>query len=458
MSKDLIIILVFNDLHIRQANHTEKIAQAMASSAHSKRYCIQLLIRTFYTGITTTAKFILTILAFSLTYFLSAQSVYQLPDGELVIRFSDGTERAVVPSDSILYRQAFQQINTIEKTSITEEEESVSGNPIEVDYSSIAVRMVSNRIDRLRKDLSSYRAEKQKLQADLDFARDNPGRIRPSARMELSERFNYVVEAINQTIRDIGHSKEELAYLRRLRHQDILKDLSLREVLSLQTDYNFGMAQIKNQVDKHDLKEVAEIDWSPPEDIPMPILPHPSTVYIADLYRNPPPRICNVENYSDYGVSEPLHLETHPEPLFFFLPEEMRLTLRGRPIISCNISARRKGPGLFLTFHFTLHIPSARRSFTGLPENTPIRIRLMNGEIVNLHNLRMDNGTYDERTNTVSFTAITPLSKSNEMRFRETEVDQIRVVWATGFEDYEVYDINLIRDHLKCLDKYLINQ
>lgn len=430
----------------------------MASNSLAKRYGVKLPQMKFLPLIPNVAIFTAAIISFAIFNNLQAQTVHQLPDGELLIRFDDGTERAVVPSDSILYRQAFQQIVVYDDRSTTNEENGSQVNSIEVDYSSISVRLVSNRIGRLQNDLKNYRAEKQRLQEELDFARDNPGRIRPTARMELSERFNYVVEAINQTNIEINRSKKEMAYLQRLRHQDILRDLSLREVLQLQSDYNFGLAQINQTLEQVSTHEKAAFAWKPPEDIPMPIIPHPSTVEITDLHRNPPTRICLVENFGQSSFLNPIHLGTVPEPLFFFIPEEMRLTLRGRPIISSDFSVARKGPGVFLTFHLTLHIPSARRSFAGLPENTPIRLRLLNGEIINLHNLHADNGTYDERTNTVRFTAITALSRRNEMRLRSAEVDQIRVVWATGFEDYDVYDINLIRDHLNCLDKHLINQ
>jgi len=35
----------------------------------------------------------------------------------------------------------------------------------------------------------------------------------------------------------------------------------------------------------------------------------------------------------------------------------------------------------------------------------------------------------------------------------EGEIDKIRVVWEQGYDTYDVYEMDFLRNHLKCLVK-----
>ena len=381
----------------------------------------------------------------------TAQEVFQVQEGELIIRFDDGSERPVVPSDTILYKKAFQNI-AVEKGTVQPAEPYLP----ESIYFSMDVRTTQNKLNSLRQNLLDLRKEKADLEEQLEFARENPARIRPDDRVALSNRYYTVIDEISETEKLIGSTTKNLASLKRLWHKNVLAKLPLPRILPLTNIYDFGAVQFaENRVDSQHAKKEQEVIWEPPEDIPMPIIPHPSTVDIENRYRNPPQSPCSVSSQKK-NSSDELHIVTDPQELFFFLPEEMRVHRRGRPMISGDIRAERIHRGVFLRFDFTLHIPAARRSFGGLPNHTPIRIELLTGEIVNLNNVEANTGTFDDRTNTVFFTALTPLSLSQEKLLRSTEATKIRVGWTTGHEDYEIYNITLIRDQLDCLDHFLI--
>ncbi len=394
---------------------------------------------------------ILTVLC--LPFGADAQEVFHHSDGTLTIRFDDGTEREVMPSDSILFSSAFEEITVIQ------EYEQPTGEPLPVYvpedyYASLQVRMKENQLRDLRMQLEELRQKKDKLGEELEFARENPGRIRADDRVELSDRFFTASEDIDKTKEKIADGEKDLAALKRHWHKNVLATLPLPRLIPVPDNYDMGIAQLaESPKDKAETKEEPVV-WKAPEDIPMPIIPHPSTVEIIDRYYHPP-SFCELEKAGKLEDKK-VHVRTIKEELFFFLPEEMRIHRRGRPMLSCKINTERIDRGLFLRFHITLHIPAARRSFGGLSKYTPIRIELLNGEVVNLYNIEANTGTFDDETNSVRFEALAPLSVSNAERLKENEANKIRLGWTGGHEDYEIYNIGLIRDQLECLDRYLI--
>ncbi|TVR88189.1 MAG: hypothetical protein EA411_05665 [Saprospirales bacterium] len=390
---------------------------------------------------------------FCLPFGASAQEVFRHSDGTLTIRFEDGTEREVVPSDSILFSSAFEEITVLEK------QKQPIGEPMPVYvpedyYASLQVRMKENRLRDLRIQLEELRNKKDKLGEELEFARENPGRIRADDRVELSNRFFSASEDIDKTKEKIADGEKDLAALKRHWHKNVLAALPLPRLIPVPDNYDMGIARLADLPDDKPKKEEEPVVWKAPEDIPMPIIPHPSTVEIKDRYYHPP-SFCKLEKAAKLEDGKVL-VRTVKEELFFFLPEEMRIHRRGRPMLSCKINTERTDRGLFLRFHITLHIPAARRSFGGLSKYTPIRIELLNGEVVNLYNIEANTGTFDDETNSVRFEALAPLSVSNAESLRKNDTNKIRLGWTGGHEDYVIYNIGLIRDQLECLDRYLI--
>jgi len=54
---------------------------------------------------------------------------------------------------------------------------------------------------------------------------------------------------------------------------------------------------------------------------------------------------------------------------------------------------------------------------------------------------------------TTTYNTSYPLNKSQIKRLRDAEIDKVRMIWATGYEDYEVYQVDFFRDLFRCLEE-----
>ena len=403
---------------------------------------------------------------FLLPSFLSSQVVYEDEAGELFIQMPDGTMRDVAPSDSILYRHAFDNILPLPETpdefraNDIDPERKLEGAVYDMRQVSISIniRHKENRIRFLQKRIIELESKIEELNESLEYARANPGRIRPTERIELSDNYNSAVEEKASAIREIPILKKELVVMKRQNHIDILALLSLPGVPSISEDYFMTSFDIKSPTQR--TEEISEVDksqdaWEAPADIPMPIIPHPSSVEIRDVVKNPPSRICRLVQAESNVVGSDFLLRTESEHLTFHLPAEMRVHRRGRPMLSIDSHFEVREGGKFIVLDIILQIPSARRSMGGIRKNRPIRMQMLSGEIVNLQIINEDTGTFFQDLNEVHFRAIAPLSRKDYQVLAENEIDRLRIQWDSGNQDYEVYDIRVLKHQINCINQYL---
>ncbi len=104
----------------------------------------------------------------------------------------------------------------------------------------------------------------------------------------------------------------------------------------------------------------------------------------------------------------------------------------------------------YLNLTFTIASDNTANSFGVLEKGTPITIRMMNGDMVILQTNRTDRGLPDSGHNKTVYTAVCPLGSDAEKKLRTGEIDLMRVAWGNGFEDYDLYDLDLISNQFKC--------
>jgi len=83
-----------------------------------------------------------------------------------------------------------------------------------------------------------------------------------------------------------------------------------------------------------------------------------------------------------------------------------------------------------------------------------LRLRLIDGTNIDLYNLQGDRGRIDAYTGNTIFIGRYILQKDQQRELAKTELDKMRVVWNTGYEDYSIYALDFLIDQFKCLKSY----
>ncbi|MGI9159384.1 MAG: hypothetical protein ACR2K1_06500 [Saprospiraceae bacterium] len=171
----------------------------------------------------------------------------------------------------------------------------------------------------------------------------------------------------------------------------------------------------------------------------------------TDVLRNPPTPPCRLAVEQRDAFSGERYRETAPEELFRFTNPIMKKVLEDKTHIRCDATLTATGPQVALRLQFTINDPNPRSTFGGLPQGSIAVLKFMDGTTHTLYNLKADTGAPDERSGAYMFTGLHPLDPATQKKIAARELDKLRIAWMTGYEDYEIYRVDVLLRLLPCL-------
>jgi hypothetical protein len=167
---------------------------------------------------------------------------------------------------------------------------------------------------------------------------------------------------------------------------------------------------------------------------------------------NPPALPCVFTYNSVDKFTGKMRRDLEPVRLFTHTPNELRPFLRDREYITCRANLADLSDGLlFLSLEFSIASNSAPTAFGGIPNGSILSILTLDGESIRLINSKSDAGNYDDKTGVYVYRAQYQISGVIERTLQTKELDKLRVIWATGYEDYEVFEMDFFRNQINCL-------
>ncbi|HMG13965.1 MAG TPA: hypothetical protein VK590_00890, partial [Saprospiraceae bacterium] len=171
-----------------------------------------------------------------------------------------------------------------------------------------------------------------------------------------------------------------------------------------------------------------------------------------DVYLHPPTKKCKVEFEGIDEFTGKKRKDMSAEPWFFLTPEAMKKSMGEKQYIYCTTSLSSiTGGTAFLTINITIGSLDAPRLFGGLEKGSVINIKFLDGDNVAIINNRNDLGAMDSNSKSTTYRAQCTLGSTIQKMLATKEVDKIRVTWNAGYEDYEVYDVDLLIRQMNCL-------
>ena len=145
--------------------------------------------------------------------------------------------------------------------------------------------------------------------------------------------------------------------------------------------------------------------------------------------------------------------ELREELFFSFTDARLKPYLKDRDYISCKGYLSSIAGGFrYLTLIYTIASKNANREYGYIKNGSLLNLKLLDGATVSLFTQSENQGLLDPKTGDTVYKVRYPIDYQKEKILARSGIDRVRVVWSSGYEDYEVFNIDLFANQLKCLN------
>lgn len=165
------------------------------------------------------------------------------------------------------------------------------------------------------------------------------------------------------------------------------------------------------------------------------------------------PYVCSFEIDTLDSSSGMRKVENSPGVLFTYTDPDLRPHFKNKDLIKCLGRLSMFGPYYYLTIEFQIASSHSQNNFGSLQEGSLLRFKLMNEEYISLYNIKTNTGRIDPYSGHTIFSGQYAIGKQELNKFSKSSLDKMRIMWSTGFEDYDVYHIDFLKDQINCLNE-----
>lgn len=173
-----------------------------------------------------------------------------------------------------------------------------------------------------------------------------------------------------------------------------------------------------------------------------------------DLTKNPPRQECSVSFEGIDSFSGKKRKDLSSKLLFSYTDPRMQKFFTQRDMLECNAHLSAvAGGNVFLSLNITIATETAKTSYGAIERGSLLSLKMVNGENINMTNNQTDPGFLDPIAKTTSYKVTYLIPTQHVKTLQKMEIDLLRIVWETGYEDYEIYETDFIIEQMNCLQK-----
>jgi len=383
----------------------------------------------------------------------SAQTLTKNSDGEQIITYPDGTWRY------------FNQTPPGEAPAIEPtppEEEEYSKPEFDAEAEARARAVLRTQIQTELKEIKKLEKIAAKLKKKEEKEETRIASLRASSAATSREEISVANRRLQDTRRlaadaqlEVETAQKRVASLEqslpmtRAKRKDFLSQAGLIEELN--QDGPAVLATDFDEMEFEDGQSPATTQNKSTKQVATQAAQYKTYSLKNDPRYSPPEEECS---YTYNGVDEftqKRRLNLTPRLFFGHTNPELKPYLGDESLVTCTGALSQNGGYLILELEFVIRSQYANKEFGVLPRGSQLSIKMIDNEKVTLRNQTLSQGKFDPVEKVFSYKARYTISKSQKKTLEKNLVDQVRVMWGTGFDDYAIYEVDFFQRQLRCL-------
>jgi chemotaxis protein histidine kinase CheA len=143
---------------------------------------------------------------------------------------------------------------------------------------------------------------------------------------------------------------------------------------------------------------------------------------------------------------------TKPSFFFGYTHPKLEKYLKGDHYLVCNGHMSEVAGLTTLHLKFTFDSESAQDDYGSILQGSRMLISLLDGTTVTLVAGEADGGKIDRNKKQTIYKTYFVIDSRSQKKLKKSEINQVRMVWGEGFEDYDITEVDFIINQLTCLN------
>lgn len=143
--------------------------------------------------------------------------------------------------------------------------------------------------------------------------------------------------------------------------------------------------------------------------------------------------------------------ELEKEFLFGYTHPKLKSYFKDKNFLTCETQLIQLNNKSYMWLYITIASKDAVKNYGLIEINSTLKIELIDGSILYIPNAQNSSGKLEAYTANTLYQVILPLDKTMLKQLEKSEIDKIGIMWSSGYEQYEVYEVDIVMNQIACL-------
>jgi hypothetical protein len=148
-----------------------------------------------------------------------------------------------------------------------------------------------------------------------------------------------------------------------------------------------------------------------------------------------------------------LKVAVQPQEFFTYTQDDLKKFMREKDYMTCVGGLSRVIGITTFNVKFEMQSIMAQREYGEIQAGTQMLVKLLDGGTVTLTCQESSKGSIDEVNGKTVYRTYFGLDKGDIKQLKKSEVIKVRMLWSSGYEDYDIHELDFFINQLKCLDQ-----
>lgn len=218
--------------------------------------------------------------------------------------------------------------------------------------------------------------------------------------------------------------------------------------------YKNSSAEIESIKEIHKLnassQEKSIVAWATKYNIPLDgYFTTPAIDVVPEKKVNPKCKSCTVS--IDEKRNKKRYIETEPIYIFNHTPEKLKNYFKEKELMEAKAAVVCNDGAYFIKLTIKIISKDAAKNYGMIQKDNMLRLNFISGKNVILHAASDVNHILENYTGHSIYNILYPVSRENLSFISNLPIDTMGIMWSSGFETYEVFEVDVLMNALTCV-------